>query len=60
MPEPKSLQSALPAVVDASVHAAAALVLHILAAKRLERPTKNAYVKQLKLLLEAVDEPEIP
>lgn len=61
MPQPKTFQSSAPAIVDASVHAAAALVLHILGARRLERPTKNAYIKQLKLLIEAVENgTEIP
>lgn len=55
MPKPQTLQSALPSVIDASVHATAALVLHILGAKRLERPSKKAYVLQLKLLLDAVE-----
>lgn len=56
MPQPKTpLSHVLPDVIIASVKATTALVLHITGDRRLERPTKREYVRQLKLLLELAE-----
>lgn len=57
MPKTETLASARNDIIQAAVHAAAHLVLHITGEKRLVRSERAAYVKQLKQLLEVADAP---
>lgn len=55
MDDRRELHKELPSVMHAGLHAVAKLVLHVTGAARLEKSQRDAYTKQLKLLIEATD-----
>lgn len=51
----RELRKQLRPLIDASTHAACRLVLHLLGEAPLEKPLLDAFVRQLRTLLEAID-----